>query len=347
MKPKLAITMGDPAGVGAEITVKALARKEVYDACVPVVIGDWEAMLDALDYTGNNRLKLRRISSPEEASGEYGTIDLIDMAFLQPQGWEYKKVGKLTGEASFQYVVKGIELANEGRIHAVVTGPINKEAINLAGHHYSGHTEIFADMTHTSSCAMLLVSKKLKVIHVTTHVSMREACDRVTKERVLEVIHLADEGGKLMGIPHPRIGIAGLNAHCSENGLFGFEEERWIIPAVRTAQAEGLTADGPVPPDTIFVKALAGQYDIVVAMYHDQGHIPVKLSGFVLDPETNLYSSLSGINTTVGLPIIRTSVDHGTAFDRAGEGRANEESMLEALEMAATMANNKFGLSVQ
>ena len=227
-----------------------------------------------------------------------------------------------------------------GKFDAVVTGPISKEAIHLAGHHYSGHTEIFADYTNTRDYAMLLVSDKLRVIHVTTHVSMEEACRRITKDRVLRVIKLAQTGMELLGFPRPRIAVAGFNAHCSENGLFGDQEAKGIIPAVEEARKLGMDVDGPVPPDTVFCKAVSGMYDVVVAMYHDQGHIPIKLMGFTMDSATGSYTSLSGINCTIGLPIIRTSVDHGTAYGKAGEGRANAQSMIEAIEAAHIMAGN-------
>lgn len=210
----------------------------------------------------------------------------------------------------------------------------------MAGHHYSGHTEIFAAYTRTDKYAMLLSGGGLRVIHATTHVSMEEACRRITKERELDVIRLAHRGMQLLGCSKPRIAVAGFNAHCSENGLFGSQEAAAIIPAIHQAQAEGILADGPVPADTVFCKALGGMYDIVVAQYHDQGHIPIKLQGFRLDPGTNTYSSMSGINCTIGLPIIRTSVDHGTAYGKAGEGRANEESMREAIDAAVLMADN-------
>jgi len=343
MKPILAITMGDPAGIGPEIAVKALSKKEIYELCVPVVIGDYEALSEANEFTSLN-LKLNEIKDVSEAKGEYGTIDFINMGFLGKRAWEYKKVSALTGKASFAYVKHAIELAMDRKVHAIVTGPINKESINLAGYHYAGHTEILADLTKTSKYAMLLSSDCLRVIHVTTHVSMRDACDRIKKQRVLDVITLADEGLKLMGIDSPRIAVAGLNAHCSENGLFGWEEEREIIPAIEEAKALGICVDGPVPPDTVFVKAMAGQYDVVVAMYHDQGHIPLKLSGFKMDLKTNRYTSVSGINSTIGLPIIRTSVDHGTAFGKAGEGRANEESLVDSIKLATIMAKRKFNL---
>jgi 4-hydroxythreonine-4-phosphate dehydrogenase len=335
--------MGDPAGVGSEIAVKALGHEDVYDKCVPVVIGDYEALRQANKFS-EMALTLREVEIPGEAKGQYGMLEYINMNLLTPGCFEYKKVQKLTGEASFQYVLKGIELAMSGQLHAVVTGPINKEAINLAGHHYSGHTEIFGDYTSTKEYAMLLSGRDLRVIHVTTHCSMREACDKIKKERVLSVIKLAHEGLSLMGRKDPKIGVAGLNAHASENGLFGWEEAREITPAIENAKALGIDVDGPVPPDTAFVKCQAGQYDVVVAMYHDQGHIPFKLAGFKLDAATNRYLSLSGVNTTIGLPIIRTSVDHGTAFGKAGEGRANEESLVDAINVAVTMAKNKFGL---
>jgi 4-hydroxythreonine-4-phosphate dehydrogenase len=344
MKPIIGITMGDPAGIGGEITVKALKQKEIYDQCVPIVIGDRQTLLEANEFCGTG-LELREIKDVSEAAGECGVLEYINLGFLAPGSFVYKKVQKLCGEASFQYVVKGIELGMAKKIHAVITGPINKEAINLAGHHYSGHTEIFAEYTHTKNYAMLLISPTLKVIHVTTHCSMRDACDRIRKDRVLNVIKLAHEGLTLMDASNPKIGVAGLNAHCSENGLFGWEESREIIPAIEEAKALGLHVDGPVPPDTVFVKAIAGQYDVVVAMYHDQGHIPVKLSGFKLDLETNRYSSISGVNCTIGLPIIRASVDHGTAFGKAGEGRANEESLVDAINVGLVMARNKFGLA--
>lgn len=340
MLPILGISMGDPAGIGAEIAVKALTKNDWTGKCVPVVIGDAAAILDAIRFTGSSA-RLNVISDPEQARNEAGTINLIDLSCLTPDSWEYKKVSALAGHAAFQYVREATMLALQRKTDAIVTGPINKESINLAGYHYSGHTEILADLTDTKDYAMLLTGGNLRVIHVTTHVSMRNACDRITKERVYTVIRLAKTALELLGMPDAKIGVAGFNAHCSENGLFGDEEARAIIPAIAQAQAEGINVDGPVPPDTVFVKAQAGQYAVVVAMYHDQGHIPLKLAGFKLDLETNKYTAMSGVNSTIGLPIIRTSVDHGTAFGKAGEGRANEESLVEAMEMAILMANNR------
>ncbi len=340
MLPVLGISMGDPAGIGAEIAVKALCDHDWTGKCVPVVIGDYEAMQDAIRFTGRN-CTLQKIEDPSQAVYSPNQIPLIDMGYLPPNSWEYKKVSALAGKAAFNYVRLGTELAMAGKTDAIVTGPINKESINLAGYHYSGHTEILAELTGTKDYAMLLIGGNLRVIHVTTHVSMREACDRITKERVYTVIRLAKQAMDLLGMPEAKIGVAGFNAHCSENGLFGDEEAKAIIPAIQQAQEEGIRVDGPVPPDTVFVKAQAGQYDIVVAMYHDQGHIPLKLAGFKLDLTTNKYTSMSGVNCTIGLPIIRSSVDHGTAFGKAGEGRANEESLVDAMEIAMTMAANR------
>lgn len=339
MRKKIAITMGDPSGIGAEIVVKALMHSEIYEQCIPIVIGDRLPMEEAVQFT-NSSAKIQLVNSPEEVFGTAGIINLMDLGYLEKGSWEYKKVSRISGEAAFQYVVKSIQLAMDHKVDAVVTGPINKEAIGLAGHHYSGHTEIFADYTDTKNYGMLLTSKQLKVIHVTTHISMQEACNiiREGQDRIENVIRLADKAMKLLKVEKPHIAVAGLNAHASENGLFGDEEKKAIIPAVLQCQSEGISVEGPIPPDTVFVKAIAGQYDIVVAMYHDQGHIPLKLNGFQLDTKTNRYTNMSGVNATIGLPVIRTSVDHGTAFGKAGEGRANEESMVEAIKMAIEMA---------
>ncbi|GHU19481.1 4-hydroxythreonine-4-phosphate dehydrogenase [Betaproteobacteria bacterium] len=339
-KPVFGISIGDPSGIGPEIALKALSLPSVYEKAVPVVYADKIVLEDALEVTGKNFI-LNPIKNPRDAVGQLGTIDYIDAGVITKKGeYAYSTVGAKSGEASFQYVVNAIRDAMAGDTAGVVTGPINKEAINLAGHHYSGHTEIFADYTKTRNYGMLLSGGGLNVIHVSTHVSMRQACDLMTKERVLNVIHLADLALKLMGKESRRIGVAGFNAHSSENGLFGDQEAKGITPAIEAAQAEGLDVTGPVPPDTVFVKALGGQFDVVVAMYHDQGHIPLKLCGFRMDPKTGLYSTMSGINTTIGLPIIRTSVDHGTAFGKAGKNRANEESLVDAIDLAITFAKN-------
>lgn len=340
-RERIIITMGDPAGIGPEIVVKALSHVEVYQQCIPVVIGDTEALADAIRFC-NLPLRLNEVDDVSKAMGDFGIIDYINLGFLTKNGWEYKKNSEICGKASFHYVVRGIKEAMDGKVRAVVTAPINKESINMAGYNYSGHTEIFAEYTRTKDFAMLLASKSLHVIHVSTHVSLREACDKVKKDRVLKVIELANQGMKELGYSNPRIGVAGLNPHCSENGLFGIEEQNEIIPAIEEAKKKGIQVDGPEAPDTVFVKCQAGQYDIIVAMYHDQGHIPLKLSGFKYDLLNNKYESVSGINCTIGLPIVRTSVDHGTAFGKAGEGRANEESMLDAIFAGVEMVKNRW-----
>ena len=334
---RIAITMGDPAGGGSEICVKALAKAEVYEKSAPVIVGDRAAIEDAIRFC-RLPLRINEIKEPEEIKGKFGEIDLINLNLLKKGGWEYKKNTALGGKTAYEYITRAISYAKEGRVKAVVTAPLSKESLHLAGYSYSGHTEIFADQTGTKDFAMLLASKTIHVIHVSTHVSLREACDRVKKDRVLKVIRLANEGMRQLGYDNPRIAVAGLNPHCSENGLFGHEEENEIIPAIIAAKEEGIHVEGPVSPDVVFVKCQAGQYDIVVAMYHDQGHIPLKLSGFQYDPYTDKYESVSGINCTIGLPIVRTSVDHGTAFGKAGEGRANEESMLDAIFAGVKMA---------
>ncbi len=339
-RKRIAITMGDPAGVGPEVVVKALTEKSVYEECIPVVVGDYEALQDAIRFSKLD-LSLNEVQNPEEAAGKYGVIDYVNLNYLKPGSWNYKENSVICGEASFQYVVYAIRLAMEGKVAAVITAPISKESINMAGHHYSGHTEIFAEYTNTKDYAMLLASGNLRVIHVTTHCALIEACRLIRKQRVLTVIKLADKGCRMLGIANPRIGVAGLNPHCSEDGLFGTEEASEIIPAVQEAKKLGIHVEGPEPPDTVFVKCKAGIYDIVVAMYHDQGHIPLKLNAFQWDVAEGQFKSVRGINCTIGLPIIRASVDHGTAFGKAGEGRANADSMLDAIEAGLRMAENQ------
>jgi len=332
-KPIIGITMGDPAGIGAEIVVKALGNEEIYRRSKPIVIGSKSVIDDALKFIPSN-LKLNIIKDTKEIKGEFGTIDLIDLNNITLDEFNYGKVSAKAGQASLEYIYRGIDLAIEGLVDAVVTGPIHKEAIKAAGSPYAGHTEIFATRTNTINYAMMLADENLRVIHVSTHVSLRQACDLVKKERILTVIRLANKALKDLGIRHPKIGVAGLNPHSGEGELFGNEELEEIIPAIEQAKKEHITVDGPVPPDTIFSKVIGGQYDIAVVMYHDQGHIPMKVTGFKYNKSTNKWLSMSGVNVTVGLPIIRTSVDHGVAFGKAGEGRANEESMIEAIKMA-------------
>jgi len=336
-RPLIGISVGDPAGIGPEITAKSLALPEICDICRPLVVGETEMMLEAVRFSGLD-LRIHPVSSPKEGLYKVGTIDILDLKNIDARSIQYKKVSADTGRASFEYIKKVIELALSKEIDATVTGPINKEAINAAGFHYSGHTEIYADFTHTKDYAMMLIHGHFRVIHVSTHVSLREACNRVRKDRIVRVIRLGHETLRKLGIKNPKIGVAGLNPHAGETGLFGREEIEEIEPAIKQAQQEGLRVEGPIPPDTVFSKMQGGQYDLVVVMYHDQGHIPTKVLGFQYDEKTKTWGSISGVNITCGLPIIRVSVDHGTAFGKAGEGRANPESMIQAIRIATQLA---------
>ena len=339
-KPFIAISAGDPAGIGPEICVKALNEQEVYTFCSPFVVCDVQVIKRAIDLC-NLSLKIISIAEPAEGVYSHGCINVMDIHNIDMERLQYGKVSEMTGKASFEYVTKVIELALTGKADATVTGPINKEAIRKAGYHFSGHTEIFAHYTGTKNYAMMLAEKTFRVIHVSTHVSMLEAVSRIRRESVLNSIKLADEGLKRMGIKNPKIAVNGINPHAGENGLFGKEEIEHIIPAIEQAVKMGIDADGPHPPDTIFPKMLGGQYDIVVCMYHDQGHIPTKLLGFRYDHEQNTWVGMSGVNITLGLPVIRVSVDHGTAFDKAGKGTSNPESMQQAISYAAKLAATK------
>lgn len=335
--PIIGISAGDPAGIGAEVTVKALQNESISRLCRPLVIGDASVIEDACRICGNGQ-KVRAITDPDQAKFESGVIDVLDMQVLKPGEHQYKQETAAQGKAAFDYVAKNIELALAGKVDATVTAPINKAALNKAGCHYAGHTEIYADLTNTKDYTMMLADRNFRVAHVSTHVSLRDACDRVKKDRVLKVIELANETLKKLGIAKPRIGVAGLNPHSGEGGLFGREEIDEIIPAIEQAVAEGIDATGPVPPDTVFTKMAGGLFDLVVVMYHDQGHIPIKMKGFSFDEKTGQMKSVAGVNITLGLPIIRVSVDHGTAFEIAGEGRANPESMQDSIELAAWLA---------
>jgi 4-hydroxythreonine-4-phosphate dehydrogenase len=339
-RPLIGISVGDPAGIGPEITAKALSLPEVYQLCKPLGVADAEMMKEAIKFSNLN-LKIHTVISPKEGLYQFGTIDLLDLKNLDGRSVKHKKISADYGRASFEYVKKVIELAMKKEIDTTVTGPISKEAINLAGFHYSGHTEIYAELTHTKDYAMMLVHDHFRVIHVSTHVSLREACDRVKKDRVYRVIMLGYDAVRRLGIQNPRIAVSGLNPHAGESGMFGREEIEEIEPAIKQAQEKGLSIEGPIPPDTVFSKMQGGQYDLVVVMYHDQGHIPTKLVGFQYDDKTKTWGSMSGVNITCGLPIIRVSVDHGTAFGKAGEGRANPESMIQAIKIAAQLVNKK------
>jgi 4-phospho-D-threonate 3-dehydrogenase / 4-phospho-D-erythronate 3-dehydrogenase len=270
-----------------------------------------------------------------------GAPDVLDLHNVDPSQVAFGQISAMAGDASFQAVKKVIDLALAGEIAATVTGPINKKSINEAGHHFAGHTEIYAHFTHTRKYAMLLVEDNMKVIHVSTHVSLRQACDLVKKDRILEVVDLLQQGMQQLGEKNLKIGIAGLNPHAGDSGLFGTEDDEEILPAVEEARARGYDVEGPVPADTLFAKAATGYYGGVVAMYHDQGHIPFKLTGFKWNAGKKQMDSVKGVNITMGLPIIRTSVDHGTAFEIAGKGVASADAMVLAIASAVQLAKNR------
>ena len=322
-RPLMAVTMGDPAGVGPEITAKALQNPKVGSVCRALVVGDLPTMRRAAQAVGAD------VTAVEPNDVDRDTDDILvydpwgrDLADL-PIG----AVDARAGAAAAQAVIAATQLALDGRVAAIVTAPINKAAINAAGYHYAGHTELLADLTSSPGARMLLVAPGLRVIHNSTHVSLREAIDRVTRENVRHAIGLLDETLRMMAIEKPRLAVCGLNPHAGEGGLFGHEDDTFIRPAIEDARGDGMDVTGPEPGDTVFNRARNGAFDGVVAMYHDQGHVAVKVAGF-----------FDGINVSVGLPIIRTSVDHGTAFDIAGQGVARADSMEMAIEIAATMA---------
>jgi len=340
-RPLLGITMGDPAGIGPEIIVKALAEKHIYDICSPIVVGDPHIMKMAVDEVVKNALKINIIATPAEASGIFGTIDVLPLAGLDLTDFAYGKLSANCGEAAFRSVETVIRLAMAGELDGTVTAPLNKEAMNLAGHHYDGHTEIYAKFTGTDKYSMMLADGSLRVVHVTTHMPLVKVSEKLTIERVLDVIRLGHRACCQLGIEKPRIGVAGFNPHAGENGLFGTEEQTAITPAIEKARGEGIDAQGPFPPDTVFCKAAGGGFDLVVAMYHDQGHIPLKMQSFIYDDRTKTWSGMTGVNVTLGLPIVRASVDHGTAFENAGKNVASAQSMINAIEYGAMLAQGR------
>jgi 4-hydroxythreonine-4-phosphate dehydrogenase len=339
-KPIIGITMGDPASIGPEIAIKALLDPNIHAQCRPLLVGDAGVFRQIID-----RLQLpARVHVVTEVAGAQFTLgvpDVLDLHNVDLHQVQFGQISAMAGNASFWAVKKVIDLALAGEIHATVTGPINKKSINEAGHHFAGHTEIYAHFTHTRKYAMLLVEDHLKVIHVSTHVSLRQACDLVKKDRILEVVDLLHEGLQQLGEKNQKIGIAGLNPHAGDSGLFGTEDDEEILPAVAEALARGYDVEGPVPADTLFAKAATGYYGGVVAMYHDQGHIPFKLSGFKWNAQKKQMDSVKGVNITLGLPIIRTSVDHGTAFEIAGKGVASADAMVLAIASAVQLAKNQ------
>ncbi|NEX64718.1 4-hydroxythreonine-4-phosphate dehydrogenase PdxA [Noviherbaspirillum galbum] len=328
-RPIIAITMGDPAGVGPEIIMKSLAHADLYARCRPLVIGDAARLREAAAIVGNT-VAVRPVKEVGEAAFRHGEADCIDLALLAPDH-PFGRVSAASGEAAYRYIARAVELAVDGKIDAICTAPLNKEALHAAGHPFPGHTEMLAALTGTPEVSMMLVAPNLRVIHVTTHIGLLDAIRKIEPGLVERTIERAYDTMVRAGIADPRIGVCAINPHAGENGLFGYgEEEEKIVPAVRSQQARGRRVEGPLPADTLFFRAARGDFDIVVAMYHDQGHGPIKVMGIE-----------AGVNITVGLPVIRTSVDHGTAFDIAGKGIADERSMLEALRQAADLATER------
>jgi len=326
VKPVVAITMGDAAGIGPEIIVKALAGSDVYRHARPLAIGDRARLVQAAAIA-QVAVTVAAVPDPGHARFTAGTIDCIDVG-LVPDDLPFGRVSASAGEAAFRYVERAVSLANSSDIDAICTAPLNKEALHAAGHRYPGHTELLAALTGTPEVSMMLTTPNLRVIHCTTHVGLVDAIARIDPPLVERTIRRGHEALVGAGIARPRIAVCAINPHAGENGLFGHgEEETKIAPAVRAVQAAGIDAQGPLAADTVFFRAIRGDFDLVVAMYHDQGHCAVKVLGLE-----------SGVNITIGLPVIRTSVDHGTAFDIAGTGKADERSLVAAIEAAAELS---------
>lgn len=328
--PTVGITMGDPAGIGPEIIVRGY--RELRKRANPIVIGDATTIENACRICGSD-LGVERVSDPAEASLEIDQIPVLDLENVAEL--ERGVVRKVYGKASLEYIERAISLALDGEIDAITTAPINKQSTKLAGSEYAGHTGMLAEYTGTENYSMMLIEGDLRVTHVSTHVPLKEACDLVTEQSVLETIRVTDEALRELGIDSPKIAAAGLNPHASDGGLLGEEDAGEIEPAVEKAREEGIDVFGPESPDTVYVQAARGAADCVVSMYHDQGHIPIKMLGFAEG------GAVSGVNVTIGLPIIRTSVDHGTAFDIAGEAVASEKSLLDAVSVASEMARTR------
>ena len=321
-KPCVAITMGDPSGVGPEVIIKALLDGRLLENFIPVVIGNIDALKSSLDFIGKSTL-VKKTKNLESLHSQNGSIEVFDPENLDFKNINIGQISASSGKASVEWILTAGELAMSRKVDAIVTAPINKEACSLAGYEDVGHMEIFQRQSGTSEGATMLMAENLRVVHLTTHKSLRIACDYVTKSNILSKIILTQVNFSEWGFRVPRIGVASLNPHGSDGGLLGHEEKQEITPAIKEAQSKGINVEGPIPPDTIFNQAIDGKYDVVLAMYHDQGHIPMKLLSFD-----------TGVNVSVGLPIIRTSVDHGTAFDIAGTGQADERSLLEAIAFA-------------
>lgn len=326
--PIIAVTMGDGAGIGPEVTVGALLDEQVHEYCRPVVIGDVQRLRHAAELMGQEA-QIVAVESPEDSVHAPGRISVIDLGLL-PVDLAWGAVSAAAGDAAYHYVRVAAELALTGAVQAICTAPLNKAALHAGGHLYPGHTEMLAHLTGTDEVSMMLSTEKLRVIHVTTHVGLIDAVALIEPGLVERTVRRGHEALRRAGVSEPRIGVCAINPHAGENGLFGYgEEAEKIQPALDALRTDGIDAAGPLPADTAFFVAGRGDYDLIVAMYHDQGHGPVKVLGIE-----------SGVNITVGLPVIRTSVDHGTAFDIAGTGQADCASMIEAMRQAAGLATD-------
>ncbi|EPY2301205.1 4-hydroxythreonine-4-phosphate dehydrogenase PdxA [Clostridium sporogenes] len=322
-KPIIGIPIGDPAGVGPEIVVKSLTEAEVYEKCNPILIGDAKVIKQAMGFCNVN-LNINTIKKVDEGKFTLGTIDLVDLNNIDINELKIGKVQGIAGKAAFEYIKKSVEMAKEGELDAIATTPINKESLREGNVNYIGHTEILADLTDTEDPLTMFEVRGMRVFFLTRHVSLREACDLVTKERVLDYIIRCSEALEKLGVKDGKMAVAGLNPHSGEHGLFGDEEMKAVVPAIEKAQKMGYKVEGPIGADSVFHLALMGRYNSVLSLYHDQGHIATK----TLDFERT-------IAVTNGMPILRTSVDHGTAFDIAGTGIASSVSMVEAIILAA------------
>ena len=335
-RPIIGITIGDPSGIGPEIVVKALNQEEIYEICKPLIIGDKDTILQAMNFC-NIQLVLNLAEEPEDGKYVYGTLDMIDLNNVDINLLEVGKVQAMSGKAAFEFLKKAILLALDRKIDAIATAPINKESLKAANIPYIGHTEILEDLTNSKNPLTMFQVNNLRVFFLTRHVALRKACDMITEKSVYEFILRCRDALEILGVRNPRLAVAGLNPHSGENGLFGREEVDEMVPAIARAKKLGIDAAGPVPADSVFYLALKGKYDAVLSLYHDQGHIATKMVDFERT-----------ISITNNLPFLRTSVDHGTAFDIAGKGIAGELSMVEAIKLAASYAPyfiNPSGLS--
>ena len=325
-RPVLLVTLGDPAGVGPEVAVKGVIEESVEGRVILVVVADVRVIELAAEKWAPG-WSVVKVESPRSAGLDSNTINVLDIANCDPKDFQIGEVAAYTGNAAYEYVVKAAELCLAGDADGIVTAPLNKQAMVMAGHEFDGHTGLLAHLCGVDTQYMILGSPKLRVIHLTTHLSLVDALKRVKTDRIVLCARAANDHARQLGFSAPRIAVCGVNPHSGDGGLFGVEEAEEIAPAVEILRAEGIDADGPVSPDSAYRIAYEGGYDIVVAMYHDQGHIPMKLVGFS-----------DGVNVTVGLPIIRTSVDHGTAFDIAWQGQADHANMVAAIDYAYRLA---------